>query len=365
MKVETLQLRNFRNYENTSVAFSPDLNVITGHNAQGKTNLLESLVYLSLTRSHRIADEKKLIRNDMPFADIRCRIDDEGIKKDLRAIIHPNGKTLRIDQIPVKKSSDFIGAVNVILFSPDDLYIFSDHPQTRRKIMDQEITKVSPGYLTSLNKYRNLMKERNDLLKNMNIDMRYLDILDEQMADLMEAVIAKRQKFIETVNLHMPQIYRELSMDETVTVNVRYKKCCMEADREHLLQMMKDSRQRDIDYRITNNGIHREDLLFEMNDVSLIQQASQGQKRMTMLAFKMALMKYIQAETGKQPVLLLDDVLSELDAERQRRLLEMIRGRCQCIITAAEIPAHMKNLAWTGFYVEQGRITAEKQGGSI
>ena len=365
MIVKALYLRNFRNYEKTSVVFDPDLNVITGHNAQGKTNLLESLVYLSLTRSHRIADEKKLIRNDMPFADIRCSFEDSGAVRNLQAIIHPHGKTLRVDHVPVKKSSDFIGLLNVVFFSPDDLYIFNDHPQTRRKIMDQEITKVSPGYLSSLNKYRNLMKERNDLLKSPNVDMRYLEILDEQMADVMVPVIQKRIVFAERINQSVSSLYRELSMDSEADVRIRYKSCCETADRDHLLSMLKDSRQRDLDYRMTNTGIHREDLIFEMNGINLVQQASQGQKRMTMLAFKMSLLRYIRAETGKLPVLLLDDVLSELDYDRQRKLLDMIKGNYQCIITATEIPEHMRSMSYTGFTVEDGNVIGLNGGSSI
>ena len=163
MIIETLRLRNFRNYENLSVSFDPKLNVITGKNAQGKTNLLESIVYLSLTRSHRILNEKKLIRENMPFAEIRCTFSDKDERKELGAVIHPQGKTLIVNRYPVKKSSDFIGLLNVVIFSPDDLYLFNDMPRERRKVMNQEITKISPKYLLSLNRYQNFLKERNSL----------------------------------------------------------------------------------------------------------------------------------------------------------------------------------------------------------
>ena len=181
MIIDTLKLRNFRNYENLSVTFDPKLNVITGQNAQGKTNLLESIVYMSLTRSHRILNEKKLIREDMPFAEIRCIFSDEGDRKELGAVIHPQGKTLLVNRYPVKKTSDFIGLLNVVIFSPDDLYLFNEMPRERRKVMNQEIAKISSGYLLAMNRYQNFLKERNSLLKNRTVDETYLDILDEQM----------------------------------------------------------------------------------------------------------------------------------------------------------------------------------------
>lgn len=362
MIIRSIRLRNFRNYENTSIELSNDMNIITGENAQGKTNLLESLVYLSLTRSHRIADEKQLIRNDMPFADISCVMED-GEEVKLQAIIHNRGKSLLINGVPVKRSSDFIGKLNVVLFAPDDLYIFNDQPRERRRIMNQEITKISSQYLSSLNTYQNLLKERNIILKQDRADERYLDILDEQMADAEAGIVKMRREFVNTVNDAMSGLYCELSGDD-VKVSVRYR-CCVDdtADlRASLLAMHKDSRQKDIERRMTLNGIHREDLVFEMNGSVLIQSASQGQKRMTMLAFKMALLRYIQMKTGKKPVLLLDDVLSELDSTRQKKLLEMVRGPYQCLISATEIPEEIRKQNYREFRVTKGTVCAVSGG---
>ena len=329
MIVRSLRLRNFRNYENAYLEFGSGMNLITGRNAQGKTNLLESLVYLSLTRSHRISDEKQLIRSDMPFADILCRMEDDS-ERELHAIVHNRGKTLMINGTPVKKSSDFIGKLNVVLFAPDDLYIFNDQPRERRRIMNQEITKVSPQYLISLNQYQQLLKERNIILKQEQADERYLDVIDEKMADA-----------------------------ETMIVSMLRYRCCVDNKsdlRASLLRMHKESRQKDIERRMTLNGIHREDLVFEINDINLIRTASQGQKRMTMLAFKMALLRYIRMKTGKKPVLLLDDVLSELDGSRQKKLLEMVREPYQCLITATEVPEEIRKGNYREFRIENGTV---------
>ena len=362
MIVQNLQLRNFRNYEKAEVVFDPKMNLITGENAQGKTNLLESLVYLSLTRSHRISNDKKLIKENAPFADIRCTCMDGDTERDLEAIIHPKGKTLMVHHQPVKRSSEFVGILNVVLFAPDDLRIFTDAPKDRRRIMNQEITKVSPKYLLSLNRYQSFLKERNVLLKSERVDPSLLDTLDEEMASEEVLILSERRKFVSVIDSYMPDLYRKLS-DDTVDVHVKYRSCTEETEnlKDVLLNMHRESREDDLERRVTTKGIHHDDLIFMMNDRNLITVASQGQKRMTMLAFKMALLRYIQKETGKAPVLLLDDVLSELDEKRQRRLLEMVSEPYQCVITATGIPdfLHQKNI--TEFHVEHGTITRMKE----
>ena len=358
MIIRNLKLRNFRNYETVSIDLCEGMNILTGDNAQGKTNLLESLVYLSLTRSHRISNEKKLVRENMPFADITCQLSD-GDDRQIRAIIHSQGKTLLINDSPVRKSSDFIGQLNVVLFAPDDLYIFTDHPRERRRIMNQEITKISNQYLISLNMFQNLLKERNIILKRDRADEKYLDILDEQMSECEALIIRMRRQFAEEVNEAMIPLYRELSGDTTVQAGVRYR-CCIndeEAIRENVLAMHRQLRERDLENRMTVNGIQREDLIFEMNGTNLIQTASQGQKRMTMLAFKMALLKYIRRQTGKQPVLLLDDVLSELDGVRRKKLLEMVQSPCQCLITATDIPDEIRKGSFREFRIDHGTVS--------
>lgn len=355
MIIKSLKLKNFRNYESASISPGRKLNLITGSNAQGKTNLLESLVYLSLTRSHRISDDKKLIRNGCPFADIVCTFEDEGTEREIEAVIHQKGKTLMMHRQPVKKSSEFIGLLNVVVFAPDDLRLFADLPKERRRIVNQEITKISPKYLISLNQYQNLLKERNTLLKQDSFDPVYLDTLDERMAEAEEAVMKERKHFIESINEMLIPLYKELSSD-TISMSVRYKACLEDISRDSLIQMHRSAREKDIQYQSTTAGIHREDMVFEMNGVNLLQTASQGQKRMVMLSFKMALLEFIRKETGRSPVLLLDDVLSELDYQKQKKLLEMIDGSFQCLITSTEIPAFLKNREMSEFHIENGNI---------
>ena len=260
---------------------------------------------------------------------------------------------------PVRKSSEFIGLLNVVLFAPDDLRIFNDQPRERRRVMNQEITKVSGKYLLALNHYQNLLKERNILLKSANTDMRYLDILDEQMAREEYRIVFERNKFIRQIQSIMPALYRDISSDD-ITVNVRYR-CCVEdpenVSEDKLLEMHRQNREKDLENRMTSAGIHREDILFELEGKNLITLASQGQKRMTMLAFKMALLRYIQNETGKRPVLLLDDVLSELDLTRQKKLLDMVKAPYQCIITSTELPEYLNRNEIAEYFVGEGTVT--------
>ena len=356
MYIKNIQLRNFRNYENAYIEFNPSINLITGANAQGKTNLLESLVYLSLTRSHRIVDDKKLIRNDEMFAGIDCNFVDTD-EKDIEVIIHPNGKTLMIHKSPLKKSSEFIGLLNVVLFSPDDLRIFNDQPKERRRVMNQEITKVSTKYLLSLNQFQMYLKDRNALLKSEKIDLNYLDILDEQMSKVEAQIIRERRKFIEVIQSVISKIYQELSGSE-IKLEVMYKTFIEDTEEleEKILEIHRESRQKDMEYHITKVGIHLDDLIFKMDDQNLIYFASQGQKRMVMLSFKLALLNYIKLMTKKQPILLLDDVLSELDYSRQKKLLQMVQRDFQCIITTTEIPDFLKHADMTEFRIEGGKI---------
>ena len=356
MIIRKLRIRNFRNYENVTVDLDPQMNLITGKNAQGKTNLLESIVYLSLTRSHRISNDRKLIRDGEEFADISCQFEDGGIEKEIEAVIHQKGKTLLVHKQPVRKSSEFIGLLNVVMFAPDDLRMFRDQPKDRRRIMNQEITKISSPYLLSLSRYQALLKERNILLKNDNVNRMILEALNEQMIKEEEVIILHRRKFIASIQSDIGGLYRKISSDQA-EIDVKYQ-CCTDGiqDEEPLRVMYENAMEKDFQYKTSTAGIHREDILFEINGKPVEEAASQGQKRMIVLAFKLSLMNYIVKETGKCPVLLLDDVLSELDYEKQKNLLNMMSSMYQCLITSTEIPSFLKTKRMKEFQITDGTI---------
>ena len=353
MIIKNISLRNYRNYEKVDVNFDEKINYFIGNNGQGKTNLLEAILFLSLTKSHRINDDKKLIKDNNNFSKINALIYDEKDIK-LETIIHKNGKSLSINNYQINKVSDFIGKLNVILFSPDDLFLFNDLPRERRKIIDQEISKINQKYLFSLNKYKNLIKDKNNLLKNKEIDINYLDVINEQLIDESEVIIKERIKIIEILNKNINRIYKLLS-NENNEISIEYKKCIDDVDiKDGLKKLYENTKQKDIDYRVASEGIHREDFLFLMGKEPLINIASQGQKRMVVLSFKLSLINYIYQQTNKYPILLLDDVLSELDKNHRERLINLLKDKNQCIITTTEDIDIDKNIK--KFYVKNGTV---------
>lgn len=361
MIIKDISLKNYRNYENININFNDHINIISGKNGQGKTNLLESLVYLSLTRSHRINDDKKLIRYDQPFAKLTTNIQTKDKEYNLQAIIHDKGKSLFINDIPMKKTSDFIGILNVILFSPDDLFLFNDLPRERRKLVNQEITKVNKKYLLALNEFQNLLKDRNNLLKKDNIDENYLNVIDEKMIEDEVIIIEERNIFIQTINKYISSIYKEISNEE-IDIEIEYK-CCIENlkdIRNNLKNLYINSREKDYEYHVTTEGIHHEDIIFKMNEQPITQIASQGQKRMIMLSFKLALVEYIKNNIHEEPTLLLDDVLSELDDIHQRNLLNKLNQGKQCIITTTEIHK-FDGMNFKEYEIENGKIKGGMQ----
>lgn len=339
MKVTQIRLRNFRNYESCQLNPDPGINVLIGKNAQGKTNLLESLVLLSTTRSHRAAADQDLIREHEEFCKAECRLDTEP-ETVLQAVIHEKGKTLMIHRQPVSRSSEFIGRLNAVLFAPSDLELFEAPPKVRRRLMDVEIGKVSAVYMQHLSSYMKLLKERNSLLKREPVNPAMLDVLDEQLIDQEIQVLLMRRQFLEMMNRQLTSCYNGLSA-ETAQVSVRYHTVSENTDpqqiRGELHRKMKENRERDKILKTTASGIHRDDLSFQLNGRDVVSYASQGQRRMIVLAWKLSLMEFIRNRRHEMPVLLLDDVLSELDQEKRIRLFALIPESVQTFITTTEI----------------------------
>ena len=345
MIIKELKLRNFRNFKNCHISFIPNINIITGLNGQGKTNLLESLVFLSTTKSHRVNEDQKMIKINTEFSNIDCLYND-GIDYKIGAVIHQKGKSLLINKQYISKSSEFIGLLNVILFSPSDINIFNDSPRVRRKLMDLEITKVNKKYVNCLNNYQKLLKERNITLKNEKIDSIYLNTLEDQMIENQKYIIEERIKFIENINENINKYFKKIN-GEDLNIEIEYLSCvdCNEKNLDELLKDMYISNfERDRYTQLTNSGIHRDDLLFKIDNQNVNDYASQGQRRVVIMSFKLSLIEYIKKVTKKIPVLLLDDVLSELDIKRQTNLLNCIEDEIQTIITTSVLSNNLRNL---------------------
>ncbi len=329
MPVRTIRVNDFRNYRRAYFEFDPYLNIITGKNGTGKTNILEAIIVVSNTKSFRCQDDSDLIYRGADFARICLNTDD----KEYKVVINKKNKSLYIDNNLIKRTSEFIGRVNAILFKPSDLELFTQSPSERRKLLDIEISKVSKIFIQSLLKYNSLLKDKNKLLKQPETDELLLDVINESMLPLIQIIISEREDFFTIINDYISVIYEKLSGKEA-QIKVVYKKC---SEIPKIAEGLQRSKEKDEYYHYATFGPHHDDYSFYMDGCELNRIASQGQKRMVLIAFKFALIKYIQRTLGITPIVLLDDILSELDKDNQERLLNMIPSRTQVIITNTDI----------------------------
>lgn len=341
MKLEHVKLHNYRNYEHLDIHFSEGIHILAGKNAQGKTNLLEAILYISTTRSHRTNDDKDLIQEGKDAFFIKVMVVKEQKKEDLQITVNEKGKNLFIYKNPVSKVSDFIGEFNAVMFCPDDLMLFNASPRVRRRFVDMELSKVSKKYVSTLFVAQKLLKERNAYLKQMKIDHDYLEILTKQLIDAQIVIIKQRYFFLQQLLSKCQPFYEALSKDDT-KITVQYESCVPFVEdemivRDVLYDKYKRTLDRDILMKQTSVGIHKEDFIFQMNGREIASYASQGQKRSVLLALKIGMVYMIQDIIKEYPVLLLDDVFSELDENRRHELLKYLPEEVQIFISTTDI----------------------------
>lgn len=340
MILKHIRIHNFRNYERADVDFEKGIHLIMGKNAQGKTNVLEAIAYLSTTRSHRSNDDKDLIKEGEDSFVLSASIEKINKTIEIRAALNEQGKNLFLYKTPIKKVSDFIGEFNAVLFCPDDMILFNASPKVRRRFIDMELSKVSKSYTRVLNDVGKLLKERNAYLKTNKLDMKYLDVLSEQLIDKQIIVIKQRHQFLDDLLLYCKEFYHNLSKDDT-SLSFEYKSCVAYEDMDKMREALKDkyekSRERDCFLKQTTIGTHKEDFMFMINGKEIATYASQGQKRSVLLSMKIGIVYMIQKIIKEYPVLLLDDVFSELDEFRKRMLLESLPVEVQIFITTTDI----------------------------
>lgn len=340
MKINHLELKNFRNYKVCSVDFDPYINIFLGSNAQGKTNLLESLYILSMSKSFKTNILEEMICFKEDFAVIEGQVVSHNKDFNMKIVLSKLGKKAFIHNNEIKKSSDYVGYLNAVLFIPEDLMIVKGSPKLRRRLIDMELSKISPIYMYNLNKYNHLLKERNSYLKVLRNNQGgyddYLDVLSEQMARLQVDLIYKRIEFISLLNDIAAKMYGYLSSNKE-NLKIEYKSRYKSIDYETILNKYKTSFDRDLQYMKTHDGLHKDDLSLFINDNDASLYASQGQQRSIVLAIKIALLELIYKEIGEYPVLLLDDVLSELDDERKTKLLNLIQDKVQTFISSTSV----------------------------
>ena len=354
MYLENLILHDFRNYADLEVNFSQGVNVLLGENAQGKTNLLEAIYVLALTRSHRTANDKELIRWQTQTATLKGRLHKATGSVPLELELGRRGKRARVNHLEQAKLSQYIGNLNVIVFAPEDLSIVKGAPAIRRRFMDMEFGQMSPKYLYNLSQYRTILKQRNQYLRQLNRhqakDKVYLSVLSDQLAAFGAEIIHKRLELLQQLEQWAQGVHSEITQQQE-HLTFHYVTQVEPADQtsvDHIYQTLQklyvQQEAKEIFQGTTLLGPHRDDLQFSVNDKNVQTYGSQGQQRTTALSVKLAEIDLMKAETGEYPVLLLDDVLSELDAARQTHLLTAIQDKVQTFLTTPSLDGVARKL---------------------
>ena len=347
MKLTNLQLQNFRNYESVQLEFTDGVHVFIGENAQGKTNLMESIYALAMTKSHRTTNDKELIGWNKEFATIKGTVEKTATKTNLELQFSKKGKIAKVNYLEQKRLSSYLGNLNVILFAPENLTLVKGSPQNRRKFVDMELGQMSSLYLYDLVEYNRVLKQRNTYLKQLAIKKKqpdeYLDVLSEMLSELASKIVFHRLDFMKQLEALAIPIHDQLSLGRE-KFSVSYQATIPLEDgltpsqmKEIYIEQFKKNQTREADQATTLIGPHRDDLIFYLNEVPVQTYGSQGQQRSTVLSLKLAEIELMKLSTGEYPLLLLDDVLSELDDDRQTHLIKAIENKVQTFITTTSL----------------------------
>lgn len=357
MKITRLELNNFRNYINSTVNFQDGLNFIVGKNAQGKTNLLESIYLLSVGKSPKNSKEKQLIRFNQERAKVAVDFSTLAGTKNIQIYLDKaDKKSIKVNNLNVLKLTELVGILSVVYFSPDELKLIKDVPEDRRNFLDISISQFDKTYLYNLMKYNRVLKMRNLILKsNDSLENKtaQLKIFTPQLIETAEKIIEKRLNFIENLKIIAKNIHKTITIEENLDISYSYNKKVNISIKEDLSVQLEQALQKELELGYTTVGPHRDDIIFKINDLDCKHFASQGQQRTVALVVKLSLMEVVKQEIGEYPILLLDDVLSELDSARQERLLDMIT-QYQTFISCTAIP--QTNLNYTKTEVVNGKI---------
>ncbi len=341
MKITKLCLNNFRNYTNTTVEFDDGVNFVVGKNAQGKTNLLESLYLMSVGKSPKNSKEKQLIKFEQDKAKIEVDFKTNAGNKTITMFLDKtNKKAIKINSLNILKLTELVGILSVVYFSPDEMKLIKEVPEDRRNFLDVSISQFDKPYLYNLLRYDKVLKQRNAILKSLNSNqtkIEQLKLFTPQLIDIAEKIIEKRIEFIEKLKFFAKNIHKLITIDESLDILYSYQKQENLTIKQDLQNQFDKALNKELELGYTCVGPHRDDIIFKINNLDCRQFASQGQQRTVALVVKLSLMEVIKQEIGEYPVLLLDDVLSELDDERQNRLLNLTK-EYQTLITCTALP---------------------------
>ena len=365
MKITKLKLVNFRNYSKLDISFDNNMNIFIGDNAQGKTNVLEAIVILALTKSHRDGVNQNIIMFNKNKCKISGTIRNEDIINKLNISISPEEKQLNINNTIIKKVADYISYLNIIVFTPDDIEIIKGSPGVRRNLLNIQLSQLSREYLKIYNEYNKLLKTRNEYLKilfNNNIaDNNYLDIITDKLIEKAIYIYLKRNEYINLVNLNINRLYNEMGENSTLSVeyttNVVFDNFDIENIRKKLKYTYKKNYMKELNNGMTIYGPHRDDFYFKYNDKDLKYFGSQGQQKLAVLSLKLSEISIFKDISGTSPILLFDDVFSELDIKKRNKLLKIINeNETQSIITTTDLKNINKK------YIDKSAVFIVKNG---
>ena len=360
MIIESIELKDFRNYETLLLRFDAGTNIFYGDNAQGKTNVLEALYVGCTSKSHKAVKDRELIRFGKEEAHLRLNL----LKKDIpyRIDMHMKknrSKGIALNGVPIRRASQLFGIASVVFFSPEDLAIIKNGPSERRRFMDMELCQLDKLYVHQLISYNKVVNQRNKLLKEISFHEELagvLDIYDEQLMKYGSALIRLREEFVKRLNEIIREIHGRITEDKEI-IEITYEK---NTSVEGFLQNLKKVRQQELKQKMSLVGPHRDDLCFQVNGVDIRHYGSQGQQRTAALSLKLSEIRLVEEITGDKPLLLLDDVLSELDRKRQNMLLSSIQN-IQTMITCTGLDDLISNRFHIDkiFKVQNGIVTGE------
>lgn len=359
MWIKELNLNNFRNYENKKIEFQKNINIFYGENAQGKTNIIEAIFLGSMGKSFRTNNEKELIQfNKENFSvDINYKKSDRDGQIKIELL---NKKNIYLNNIKLKKLSELLGNINIVIFTPDDINILKEGPQKRRRFLDIMISQLRPNYMHVLSLYTKTLEQRNNYLRQIKLENKnpeLLEIWDEKLSEYAIKINEYRNEFLEKIKSKINNIHKEITNNKE-EIEIEYISECN--NKEELLKLLEERRKLDIIKGYTTKGIHRDDFMIYINEKQVNIYGSQGQHRTAILSLKLAELQVIYDEIGEYPILLLDDFMSELDEKRRKSFLENIKD-IQVIITCTE-KIKIDKKEYSLFNVKNGEILEETKG---
>ena len=351
MIIKHLSLLQFRNYKRLELDFHPTMNILIGDNAVGKTNILEAIEVLSLTKSHRASDSS-LIMYHKSLAKIKGTVLVDNILRKLEVDYDTVQKKTKINGTVISRISDYISSLNVIVFTPDDIEIIKGSPNIRRNLLNMELSQISKNYLSTYNQYNKLLKTRNEYLKilltNHLADRNYLNVITEKLVEKAVFIYRYRKEYIDKVNENISSIFKDIHSFFSLKIhyepNVSFSSYEEKVMKEELLSIYQKYSQKEQNYGMTLYGPHRDDFTFYLNEKNIKIYGSQGQQKAAVLAYKLSCIPIFLEKTGTRPVLLFDDIFSELDGKKQNKLLKYIGKDIQSIITTTDVKNIRKSL---------------------